>query len=141
MHVLSASSGCFKSRLSVAHVAMAPVAGEQWPTTGLRLLPRSFLRAVRLAFSSPFPPFSSLYLAEAVRAHAGKRRGTYGPACGRAARAGDSSESIESKRWGCTARHKSGKQRAATDVRTSSARTPIIEDKNVLKTTLWNAYI
>jgi hypothetical protein len=45
------SSGCFKSRIGIAHVAMMPVAGGQRPTAGLQLLPRAFL--VWRASSSP----------------------------------------------------------------------------------------
>ena len=44
--------------------------------------------AMRLALSSSLPPFPSLHLATAVRAHVGKQRGADGPACGR----GESSE-------------------------------------------------
>jgi hypothetical protein len=52
------SSGCFKSRSDVVHIAMASMAGGQRPVTGLRLLPR----VLRLTFSSPLlsSPFSSL---------------------------------------------------------------------------------
>jgi hypothetical protein len=62
---------CFKSRSSVAHVAMAPVASGQWLAIGLRLLPHAFL--VWHALLSPLPPlpslpFPSLHLVAAVRA-------------------------------------------------------------------------
>jgi hypothetical protein len=40
-----------KSRLSVTHVAIAPVVGGQQPAAGLRLLPH----VSRLALSSPSP--------------------------------------------------------------------------------------
>ena len=55
-HVANVTSVCFKSRSGIAHVAMAPVAGEQQPTAGLRLLPR----VAHLALSSPSLPFPSL---------------------------------------------------------------------------------
>jgi hypothetical protein len=54
IYVANILSGCFKSRSSVAHVAMAPVAGGQRLAIGLRLLPR----AARLGLSFPLPsPF------------------------------------------------------------------------------------
>jgi hypothetical protein len=34
-YVANVSSGCFKSRICIAHVAMMPVAGGQRPTAGL----------------------------------------------------------------------------------------------------------
>ena len=55
-YVVNVSSKYFKSRSGVVHVATAPVAGEQWPTTGLRLLPC----AACLALFSPLPPLPSL---------------------------------------------------------------------------------
>ena len=42
-YVANVSSGCFKSRSGVTHVAMAPVAGRQQPAAGLQLLPHAFL--------------------------------------------------------------------------------------------------
>ena len=55
-YVANVSSGYFKSRTGVAHVAMAPMASRQQLIAGLRLLPR----ATHLALSSPLPPIPSL---------------------------------------------------------------------------------
>jgi hypothetical protein len=51
-YVANVSSRCFESRSGVAHVAMAPVTGEQRPATRLHLLPC----AACLVHSSPLPP-------------------------------------------------------------------------------------
>jgi hypothetical protein len=66
-HIVNVSYGCLKSRSDVAHVAMAPVAGEQRPAAWLRLLPCA---AQLTLLSLPFP---SLHLAAAVRARPGRR--------------------------------------------------------------------
>jgi hypothetical protein len=55
-YVANALSGCFKSILGVAHIAMALVASGQRLATGLRLLHR----AACLALSSPLLSIPSL---------------------------------------------------------------------------------
>jgi hypothetical protein len=57
-YVANVSSMCFKSRSSVAHVTMAPVASGQWLAAGLRLLPHAFL--MWHASLSPLPPLPPL---------------------------------------------------------------------------------
>ena len=58
MYVANVSSGCFKYRSGVAHVAMTPMAGGQRPAGYRRL---QFLpRVARFALSSPLPLLPSL---------------------------------------------------------------------------------
>jgi hypothetical protein len=82
---------------------MVPGASGQWPTAGLRLLPR----AACLALSPP--PFPSLHLAMAYQAHA-ENRGVWTPCVwagimGEASRLGNAES--ERMAWR-TARSKSG---------------------------------
>jgi hypothetical protein len=58
MYVANVSYGCFKSRLSVAHVTMTPVTDGQRPAIGLQLLPCAFL--TRRASPSPLLSSPSL---------------------------------------------------------------------------------
>jgi hypothetical protein len=62
-YVANILSGCFKSRLGVPHVAVAPVACRR-----ALALTSCLPRAARLALSSPSPPFPSLHLVAAVQA-------------------------------------------------------------------------
>jgi hypothetical protein len=67
MYVASAASGCFKVDQNAAHVARAPMAREQRPTTGFP----SSRGAPRPLLYSPFPSLPSISKV-AVRARQGR---------------------------------------------------------------------